>query len=85
MWRAATDSLAPEGRFVTCGVTAGHLAQIHLGRLFTQGHAYMGVGRPSAWEIRQTLRALLSMIEQGSVRPIVHATFPLARSPRPTD
>ena len=77
VWRAATDSLAPEGRFVTCGVTAGHLAQIHLGRLFTQGHAYMGVGRPSAWEIRQTLRALLGMIEQGLVRPIVHATFPL--------
>jgi NADPH:quinone reductase-like Zn-dependent oxidoreductase len=77
VWRAATDSLAPEGRFVTCGVTASHLAQIHLGRLFTQGHAYMGVGRPSPHQIRRTLLGLLSMIEQGSVKPIVHAAFPL--------
>lgn len=78
VWRACTDSLAPEGRFVTCGVTAGHLASIHLGRLFTMGHAYMGIGRPSPHEIRRTLTGLTHMLEQGTIRSIVHATFPLS-------
>ena len=78
VWRACTDSLAPEGRFVTCGVTAGHLASIHLGRLFTLGHAYMGIGRPSPHEIRRTLTGLFHMLEQGSIRSIVHAKFPLS-------
>ena len=78
VWRACTDSLAPEGRFVTCGVTAGHLASIHLGRLFTMGHAYMGIGRPSPHEIRRTLTGLFHMLEQGSIRSIVPAKFPLA-------
>ena len=78
VWRAATDSLAPEGRFVTCGVTAGHLSTIHLGRLFTMGHAYMGIGRPSPHEIRRTLTGLFKMLEQGSIRSVVHATFPLS-------
>ncbi len=78
VWRAATDSLAPEGRFVTCGVTAGHLSTTHLGRLFTMGHAYMGIGRPSPHQIRRTLTGLFKMLEQGSIRSVVHATFPLS-------
>jgi NADPH2:quinone reductase len=78
VWRACTDSLAPEGRFVTCGVTAGHLSSIHLGRLFTMGHAYMGIGRPSPHQIRRTLTGLTHMLEQGTIRSIVHATFPLS-------
>ena len=78
VWRASTDSMAPEGRFVTCGVTAGHLASIHLGRLFTMGHAYMGIGRPGPSETRRTLTGLLHMLEQGSIRSIVHARFPLS-------
>ncbi len=78
VWPAAMRSLAPEGRFVTCGVTSGHRAEIHLGRLFVQGHHLMGVGRPSPAEIRVTMLGLLRMIEQGSVTPVVHATYPLS-------
>lgn len=78
VWRAATTVLAAEGRFVTCGVTAGHLAQIHIGRLFTMGHAYMGIGRPAPHQIRRTLTGLFHMLEQGSIRSIVHARFPLS-------
>ncbi len=77
VFAAAIRSLAPEGRFVTCGVTAGHLGELHLGQLFVKGITLMGVGRPDNRRIATTMRGLLSMIEQGFVSPVIAATLPL--------
>ncbi|WP_419919578.1 quinone oxidoreductase family protein [Candidatus Poriferisocius sp.] len=77
VFAAAMRSLAPEGRFVTCGVTAGPMAELHLGQLFVKGISLMGVGRPDNQRIAATMRELLAMIHQGRVTPVIAATFPL--------
>ena len=45
VWKACFESLKPGGRFITCGVTAGHRVELHLGRVFSRGLTIMGVGR----------------------------------------
>ncbi|MDE0614367.1 MAG: zinc-binding dehydrogenase [bacterium] len=77
VFAAAVRSLAPEGRFVTCGVTAGHMGELHLGQLFVKGITLMGVGRPDNERIAATMRGLLAMIAQGQVTPVIAASFGL--------
>ena len=77
VFASAVRSLAPEGRFVTCGVTAGHIGELHLGQLFVKGITLMGVGRPENQRIAATMRGLLAMIGQGQVTPEIAAVFPL--------
>ena len=77
VFAAAVRSLAPEGRFVTCGVTAGHLGELHLGQLFVKGVTLMGVGRPDNQRIAATMRGLLAIIGRGQVTPVIAAAFPL--------
>ena len=73
VWKACFESLKPGGRFVTCGVTAGHRVELHLGRVFSRGLTIMGVGRGTP----DDMRAFLKVVGQGNVRGIVHQTFPL--------
>ena len=77
VFAAAVRSLAPEGRFVTCGVTAGHMGELHLGQLFVKGITLMGVGRPDDQRIAATMKGLLGMIAQDQVAPVVAAVFAL--------
>ena len=77
VFSAAVRSLALEGRFVTCGVTAGHMGELHLGQLFAKGITLMGVGRPDNRRIAATMRGLLTMIAQGQVTPVIAAVFGL--------
>ncbi len=76
VWKACFESLKPGGRFVTCGVTAGHRVELHLGRVFSRGLTIMGVGRGTPAD----MRAFLKVVAQGKVRGIVHRTFPLAQA-----
>jgi len=78
MWDAAFKSLADGGRFVTTGVTAGHMAQIHLGQLFTRGLELHGVGRPDDARLRRIMLGLLRLVANGQVAPVVHAVLPLS-------
>ncbi len=78
VFETAIRVLAPRGRFVTCGVTAGHKSSIHLGSLFVKGLTLMGVGRPTDSEIRTHLDGLFDRIGAGDVTPQIHETFPLA-------
>jgi NADPH:quinone reductase len=78
VWDAAMASLAPGGRFVTTGVTAGHRVSLHLGQVFTKGLTIAGIGRPDDAQIRRHLSGLLELVAQGAVTPIVDRVFPLA-------
>ena len=77
VFAAVVRSLAPGGRFVTCGVTAGHMGELHLGQLFVKGITLMGVGRPDNQRIAANMRGLLTMIEEGQVAPVIAGVFSL--------
>jgi NADPH:quinone reductase-like Zn-dependent oxidoreductase len=76
VWKACFESLKLGGRFVTCGVTAGHRVDLHLGRVFSRGLTIMGVGRGTP----DDMRAFLKVVAQGKVQGVVHRTFPLAEA-----
>ena len=76
VWNACFESLKPGGRFVTCGVTAGHRVELHLGRVFSRALTIMGVGRGTP----DDMRAFLKVVAQGKVRGIVSKAFPLAQA-----
>jgi NADPH:quinone reductase len=76
VWNACFESLKPGGRFVTCGVTAGHRVELHLGRVFSRGLTIMGVGRGTP----DDMRAFLNVVGQGKVHGVVYRTFPLAQA-----
>lgn len=75
----AIRALRPNGRYVTTGVTAGHRADLHLGRVFEKGLSILGVGRPDEQRVRQVLTELFRLVEQKSVKPVVHEVVPIAR------
>jgi NADPH:quinone reductase-like Zn-dependent oxidoreductase len=76
VWNACFESLKPGGRFVTCGVTAGHRVELHLGRVFSRALTIMGVGRGTP----DDMRAFLKVVQQGKVQGIVYRTFALAQA-----
>ncbi|HSF33864.1 MAG TPA: zinc-binding dehydrogenase [Candidatus Tectomicrobia bacterium] len=76
VWNACFESLKPGGRFVTCGVTAGHRVELHLGRVFSRGLAIMGVGRGTP----DDMHAFLKLVGQGKVHGIVYRTLPLSQA-----
>lgn len=73
VWPACFRSLAVNGRLVTCGVTAGHRVDLHLGQVFTRALNIMGVGRGSPGDMRE----LLLLVDLGRVRSVIHQRFPL--------
>jgi NADPH:quinone reductase-like Zn-dependent oxidoreductase len=76
VWDACFEGLKPGGRFVTCGVTAGHRVELHLGRVFSRALTIMGVGRGTP----DDMRAFLKVVQQGKVQGIVSKVFPLAQA-----
>jgi NADPH:quinone reductase-like Zn-dependent oxidoreductase len=76
VWKACFESLKPGGRFVTCGVSAGHRVELHLGRVFSRGLSIMGVGRGTP----DDMRAFLKVVGQGRVRGLIHRTFALEQA-----
>src|SRR5216683_61007 len=73
VWQACFRSLKEYGRLVTCGVTAGHRVELHLGQVFVRALSIMGVGRGSP----DDMRALLRLVALGRVRPVIHQRFAL--------
>jgi NADPH:quinone reductase len=76
VWKACFESLRTGGRFVTCGVTAGHRVELHLGRVFSRGLSIMGVGHGST----DDMHAFLKVVGQGKVHGVVYRTFPLTEA-----
>jgi NADPH:quinone reductase-like Zn-dependent oxidoreductase len=73
VWQACFHSLKENGRLVTCGVTAGHRVELHLGQVFVKGLQILGVGRGT----RTDMQELLQLVALGRVRPVIHQRFPL--------
>ena len=75
-------SLREEGRVVVVGFTAGAIPEVRVNRLLLANLEVIGAGwgayvmsKPDV--VREMGRQISEMIEQGHVRPVVGATFPL--------
>lgn len=66
-------SLKRGGRLVTNGVTAGHLAELHLGRLWTRELSLIG----ATMHPDRDLPAVMNLVERKLVRAIVDRVFAL--------
>ena len=77
-WPAATRSLAMGGRYGICGVTTGYRAELQMGAMFTRYQTVFGVfmGR------REDMRQIVQMAGRGTIRGIIHETFPLEEAAR---
>ena len=75
-WEDSLASLAPAGRLVTCGATAGYDAKIDLRFLFSRQlsllSSYMGT--------KSELHTVMKLVAAGKLKPIVDRVFPLAEA-----
>lgn len=71
-------SLAKKGRLVTCGVTSGPNVEVDLRFLFVRQFSIMGCYMGGRSELDQVIK----LLENGSVKPVVDTTFPLAEARR---
>lgn len=77
------EALAPDGRLVIIGLQGGATAEIDLGRLMVNRqsvHAATLRARPieqKAAICRAVVNGLWPLVEAGSVRPVVHASYPM--------
>ncbi len=67
---------APGARIVVCGATAGHLARVDLRRVFAMRLEILG----SSMGTPDELAALLSLVADDTVRPVIDSTFALGEA-----
>jgi NADPH:quinone reductase-like Zn-dependent oxidoreductase len=72
-WDGNIRSLASGGRLVFCGNTSGPRAETHLPRVFFKNLSLLG----STMGSRGDLYPILRLLEQGTLRPVIHAVLPL--------
>jgi zinc-binding alcohol dehydrogenase/oxidoreductase len=70
------DAVAPGGRIVFVGATAGNPASLPMRKIFWRQISLLGstMGSPADWE------AMLTFVKQHRLRPAISATFPLERA-----
>ena len=72
-WKAAAASLAPGGRHGICGVTSGYRAELQMGQMFLKHQTVFGVFMGRGEDLRQ----IVQLAGRGTIRGIIHETFPL--------
>ncbi len=76
VWDACFNSLATDGRLVTCGATAGSVVKIDLRALFARHRSIYGSYMGGKAELVEVLKFVFS----GKLKPVVDSTFPLAEA-----
>lgn len=76
IWDASFASMKRGGRLVTCGVTGGHRANLHLGILFTRGLTLLGSGGRSRREFADFMR----LVNMGALHGVVGRVIPLEQT-----
>lgn len=72
-WSQLLDVLKPKGRYAVSGAIGGALVELDVRTLYLKDLSFFGctVLEPEIFE------SLINWIEQGKIKPIVAATFPL--------
>ena len=71
VWESCIASLKRGGRFITCGVTAGHRVSLHLGNLWRREQTLIGASTKPQDDF-ETLRRLAG---RGVIRGVVDSVF----------
>ncbi len=77
-WDASFAALDVGGRYVTNGVTSGHLAQIHLGRLWTRDLSILG----TTMRVPEDIATVTQLVGRGVLNPVIHHVLPLKDAAR---
>ncbi len=73
LFQKGLESLAQDGRLVTCGAHAGEVVQFDIIPFFRAQHTVIG----SFVYMREELVKVLELTARGRLRPLVHASYPL--------
>lgn len=76
IWEKNFACLKRGGRFVNCGVSAGHRVELHMGQLFTRQLSVLGSSGGSHADMLDILR----LAALGELRGVVARTFPLSEA-----
>lgn len=77
-WARALRCLASQGRMLTCGATAGFEPPTDIRYIWTFEQQVIG---SNGWLPEEQV-ALLQMVAEGRIRPVLHAVRPLEETPR---
>jgi NADPH:quinone reductase-like Zn-dependent oxidoreductase len=80
-WQTSVKSLALGGRLVTCGATSGAEAPTDLRYIFGRRLSIHGSWMGSKGELHD----LMPLVDQGRLKPIVHAVLPLGDAVKAQD
>ncbi|MFL6230112.1 MAG: zinc-binding dehydrogenase [Pyrinomonadaceae bacterium] len=77
-WPGSIQSLAKNGRLVTCGATSGYDASTDLRQIFYRHVSLLGSFMGSKAELLEALK----FVERGQIRPVIDRTLPLEEARR---
>ena len=72
----AFSALRPGGRYGICGATTGLRTELQMGLLFSRQVEIFGVFMGTKTDMGE----IVSMLNQGTIHPVVHQVFPLAEA-----
>ena len=72
----AFNALRPGGRYGICGATTGLRTELHLGLLFSQQKEIYGTFMGT----KEDMREIVTMLNRGTIKPVVDRSFPLAEA-----
>ncbi len=75
-WEKSFNSLKVGGRYVTNGVTSGHMAAIHLGRLWTRDLSVLG----TSMRVEEDLQRVVELVGRGLFHPVIDRELPLSEA-----
>ncbi|MDQ6663952.1 MAG: zinc-binding dehydrogenase [Acidobacteriota bacterium] len=73
-WAKSVESLAPDGRLVTCGTTTGYDVKLDLRFLFSKRQSLLGSFMGTMGELHKVLK----FVFRGELKPVIDRVFPLA-------
>src|SRR5216684_1966591 len=72
-WHKSLESLAPNGRLVTCGATTGYDAKLDLRFLFSKQQSLLGSYMGTMGELHKVLKFVFN----GTLKPVIDRVYPL--------
>jgi NADPH:quinone reductase-like Zn-dependent oxidoreductase len=73
-WQKSLESLASNGRLVTCGATTGYDAKLDLRFLFSRQQSLLGSYMGTMGELHKVLKFVFN----GTLKPVIDKVYPLS-------